>query len=185
MRRPAFATVLLKELKDSLRDRRTALMVFVASVLTGPVTLVLVAQYISGIEEKAAIFKVRIAGQEHAPALVNFLQRNDVNTPTHDFNMVYVPYCTGDVHTGNNVIVYDDPLGEQASVTFHHAGHDNMQKVISWVDGQFTHVPRMLVTGCSAGGGISPSATRGRSPTATRAWRSGCGGGSGRSCCGG
>src|SRR5258706_11218538 len=71
-------TVFLKEIRDSLRDRRTALMVFVASVLTGPVTLVLVAQYISGIEEKSAILKVRIAGQEHAPALVNFLQRNDV-----------------------------------------------------------------------------------------------------------
>jgi hypothetical protein len=89
---------------------------------------------------------------ELAPFISPFLQRNDVTTPTHDFNMVYVPYCTGDVHTGNNVIEYDDPLGEQASVTFHHAGHDNMQKVISWVDGQFTHVPRMLVTGCSAGG---------------------------------
>ena len=78
MKRLPLVTVFLKELKDSLRDRRTALMVFVASVLTGPVTLVLVAQYISGIEEKSAILKVRMAGQEHAPALVNFLQRNDV-----------------------------------------------------------------------------------------------------------
>jgi hypothetical protein len=42
------------------------------------VTLVLVAQFISGLEEKAATLKVRLAGQENAPALVNFLQRNDV-----------------------------------------------------------------------------------------------------------
>ncbi len=89
---------------------------------------------------------------ELAPFISPFLQRNDISTPTHDFNMVYVPYCTGDVHTGNNVIVYDDPLGEQASVTYHHAGHDNVQKVIGWIDAQFTHVPRMLITGCSAGG---------------------------------
>ena len=72
------ATVYVKELRDALRDRRTALMVLFASILTGPVTLVLVAQFISGLEEKAAILKVRLAGQEHAPALVNFLQRNDV-----------------------------------------------------------------------------------------------------------
>jgi sodium transport system permease protein len=78
MKRLPMVTVFLKEMRDSLRDRRTALMVLVASVLTGPVTLVLVAQYISGIEEKSAVLKVRIAGQEHAPALVNFLQRNDV-----------------------------------------------------------------------------------------------------------
>ena len=70
--------VYLKELRDALRDRRTAIMVLVASVLTGPVTLVLVAQFVSGLEEKASTLKVRMAGQEYAPALVNFLQRNDV-----------------------------------------------------------------------------------------------------------
>ena len=36
--RRAFRTVLRKELRDAMRDRRTALMVLVASVLTGPVT---------------------------------------------------------------------------------------------------------------------------------------------------
>ena len=70
--------VYLKELRDALRDRRTAIMVLVASVLTGPVTLVLVAQFVSGLEEKASVLKVRISGQEYAPSLVNFLQRNDV-----------------------------------------------------------------------------------------------------------
>ncbi len=71
-------TVLRKELVDSLRDRRTALMVFVASVLAGPVTLVLVTQFVSGLEQKAATLKVRLLGGENAPALVNFLQRHDV-----------------------------------------------------------------------------------------------------------
>jgi len=77
MRHP-LAIVYLKELRDALRDRRTAIMVLVASILTGPVTLVLVAQFITGLEEKAATLKVRIVGQESAPALVNFLRRNDV-----------------------------------------------------------------------------------------------------------
>jgi len=76
--RPAFATVLVKELRDSLRDRRTALMVFVASMLTGPVILILVAHFVSGLEQKAATLQVRIAGAAHALALVNFLERNDV-----------------------------------------------------------------------------------------------------------
>ena len=74
----ALGTVLRKELRDALRDRRTALMVLVASILTGPITLVLVAQFVSALEEKASTLKVRLAGKEHAPALVNFLQRNDV-----------------------------------------------------------------------------------------------------------
>jgi sodium transport system permease protein len=77
--RPAHVfAVLRKELKDSLRDRRTALMIFVASILTGPLTLVLVAQFVAGLEERSSTLQVRIAGEEHAPALVNFLQRTDV-----------------------------------------------------------------------------------------------------------
>ncbi|HEX7465950.1 MAG TPA: ABC transporter permease [Usitatibacter sp.] len=80
--RPAFLTVYLKELKDALRDRRTAIMILVASIITGPVTLVLVAQFISGLEEKSATLKVRIVGQQHAPQLINFLQRNDVEIET-------------------------------------------------------------------------------------------------------
>ena len=76
--RRALAIVYLKEMRDALRDRRTALMVLIASILTGPVTLVLVAQFVSGLEEKAATLKVRMKGQQYAPALVNFLRRSDV-----------------------------------------------------------------------------------------------------------
>lgn len=76
--KPRLAVVVLKELLDAFRDRRTALMILVASVLTGPVTLVLVANFVSGLEERASTLRVRIAGAEHAPALVNFLERADV-----------------------------------------------------------------------------------------------------------
>lgn len=80
--RLAFLTVYLKELRDSLRDRRTVLMVLVASMLTGPVTLLLVAHFVSGLEERAARLEVHIAGRQHAAALVNFLERNDVRIDT-------------------------------------------------------------------------------------------------------
>ena len=76
--KPQFSIVYLKEMRDSLRDRRTLLALAFASVLVGPLTLFFFAQWITGIEEKAAILKVRIAGAEHAPSLVNFLERNDI-----------------------------------------------------------------------------------------------------------
>ncbi len=53
-------------------------MIFVASVLTGPLLLVLMAQFISSQLEKVSNPKVLIAGQERAPELVNFLRRYDV-----------------------------------------------------------------------------------------------------------
>ena len=71
-------TVYLKELRDSVRDRRTLLMILVASILMGPLTLVLVTQYVAGLEEKGRIPKVRMVGQPYAAPLVNFLLRNDV-----------------------------------------------------------------------------------------------------------
>ena len=79
-----------------------------------------------------------------------FLSRFDETSPTLDWNMVYIPYCTGDVHTGNKVATYAS--AGSPDVTFHHDGHAAVQKVVSWLDESFTHVPKLLVTGCSAGG---------------------------------
>ncbi|MFZ3322555.1 MAG: ABC transporter permease [Usitatibacter sp.] len=81
MRRPLL-TVYRKELRDALRDRRTALMIFIASVVTGPLMLVLMAQFVSNQQEKATNLKVLIAGEERAPELVNFFQRHDVEIET-------------------------------------------------------------------------------------------------------
>ena len=128
--RPPLAVVYCKEVRDALRDRRTAMMVFVASIVTGPLTLVLMAQFISGLEEKASILKVRMAGAEHAPALVNFLQRNDIEVEAApaDYEkkvregrmdaVIVVPddfderYVAGD--TAKIEIVYDDSRAESS-----------------------------------------------------------------------
>jgi hypothetical protein len=88
---------------------------------------------------------------ELAPFISPFLNRSDDTNPSIDWNMVYVPYCTGDVHTGNVVATYDNDTNT-GDVTFHHEGHNDMMQVVSWIDQTFTHVPKLLVTGCSAGG---------------------------------
>ena len=81
MRRAALV-VYGKELRDALRDRRTAVMILVASILMGPLVMVLMVHFVSGLEDKVAARKVRIRGEQNAPALVNFLQRNDVEIET-------------------------------------------------------------------------------------------------------
>ncbi|HUH03576.1 MAG TPA: pectin acetylesterase-family hydrolase [Kofleriaceae bacterium] len=88
-----------------------------------------------------------------APFISPFLNRHEESNPhTNDWNLVYVPYCTGDVHTGNAVVTYSDPDGIEPDVVFNHKGHDNMMALIDWMAGQFESVPKLLVTGCSAGG---------------------------------
>jgi hypothetical protein len=104
--------------------------------------------------------------------------RTDQN-PVKDWNMVFVSYCTGDIHTGNNAMTYSSsgtpggpaldagapgnapdggsflPAGADAaapSVLFHHAGHANTLAIVEWMSETFKGVPKLLVTGCSAGG---------------------------------
>jgi hypothetical protein len=106
----------------------------------------------SGIRGAANVDGLEDDHAEIAPFMDPFFQRFYDDTPTPDWNFVYVPYCTGDVHSGNNVITYEDPDGIEPDLVFHHNGHDNVQKIIQWMAGEFESVPQMLVTGCSAGG---------------------------------
>lgn len=68
-------TVFAKELTDALRDRRTLGMVLVSAVLLGPVVLLALSALVASQEQRAERREVIIAGVEHAPSLVNFLQR--------------------------------------------------------------------------------------------------------------
>ena len=43
---------------------------------------------------------------ERAPFISPFLSRFDDTNPSREWNMVYVPYCTGDVHTGAKTVTY-------------------------------------------------------------------------------
>src|SRR5262245_160839 len=86
-----------------------------------------------------------------APFISPFLNRDSEIVSTGEWNFVYIPYCTGDVHTGNAVATYSDVAGTD-SVEFHHDGHHATQEIVKWLDTNFTHVPKMFVTGCSAGG---------------------------------
>lgn len=69
------AVVLRKELVDALRDRRTLFVVLLSSVALGPVLLWLLSSLVAGVEERAEQRIVSVAGAEHAPTLVNYLER--------------------------------------------------------------------------------------------------------------
>lgn len=78
--------------------------------------------------------------------------RRELEGPTRDWNYVFIPYCTGDVHTGNNVVTYADPSGQEPDLEYHHNGHNNVMAASEWMARQFPEIDRLFVTGCSAGG---------------------------------
>jgi hypothetical protein len=77
----------------------------------------------------------------------------DVSNPANPFNdwtVVFMPYCTGDIHRGNAEAVYSDTL------TVQHRGGVNARHAVDFVSAELPMAERILVTGSSAGGVPTP-----------------------------
>jgi len=68
-------TVFAKELRDALRDRRTLVVVFMTSVMMGPLVLVLVSSLVDRLEKQAEVRELVAVNIEAAPTLRNFVER--------------------------------------------------------------------------------------------------------------
>lgn len=84
--------------------------------------------------------------------------RSRTDLPTKDWNIVYMPYCTGDVHVGNRQAIYTDSTGALPPLPWNHSGHTNTLAAVSFAHAQFPVVNKLLVTGFSAGGTATASA---------------------------
>jgi hypothetical protein len=70
---------------------------------------------------------------------------------TQSWNQVYLPYCTGDVHTGSQVRVYDD-VNPAAPRVQYHRGQANVRAAMQWLRANLGRPSQLLLTGFSAGG---------------------------------
>ncbi|MGD9967139.1 MAG: pectin acetylesterase-family hydrolase [Hyphomonadaceae bacterium] len=70
--------------------------------------------------------------------------------PVRDWSFVYVPYCTGDVHSGSNTAHYTDP-DTGAPYAIEHRGADNFRVILDWMKHAFVQPEQVLVAGSSAG----------------------------------
>jgi sodium transport system permease protein len=81
------AVVARKEIVDLFRDRRTMLVTLVTAIVAGPVLMLLVLNLVARQADKARELTLPVAGMEHAPALIAFLERQQLTlTPApNDF----------------------------------------------------------------------------------------------------
>ena len=75
----------------------------------------------------------------------SYFDRSDADNPFKDYSMVYVPYCTGDIHAGNNTVMYG---GKPAK----HVGFANMTAYLERLVPTFPSADRIILSGVSAGG---------------------------------
>lgn len=76
----------------------------------------------------------------------SLFDRNDPNNPLKDASYFFVPYCTGDVHGGDNP---DAVYGGKPTM---HVGYKNMTAYLSRIVATFPNAERVLLSGSSAGG---------------------------------
>jgi hypothetical protein len=96
-------------------------------------------------------------GPEVNPATYDGIFRFDnAANPVKDWDFVYIPYCTADVHTGSVTRLYHN-VGNPAIplppvFTIKHRGFDNFMVVLDWIKAHVDSPQRVLVAGSSAGG---------------------------------
>lgn len=79
---------------------------------------------------------------------------NDAN-PVRDYTMVFVPYCTGDLHLGTRQVDYD-VKGSDKTISIRHGGGANLEAVLDWVYTNIRNPRTVFVAGISAGAVPSP-----------------------------
>lgn len=68
------------------------------------------------------------------------------DNPWKKANIIYVPYCSGDFHAGNNTVTYDG-----APAPIHHRGANNFQKILDWAARAAPNMEHVWISGTSAG----------------------------------
>jgi hypothetical protein len=76
--------------------------------------------------------------------------KDNVENPVKDWNMVYVPYCSGDIHAGNATNA--DVTGALSPKDQDFVGYANIYLYLKRIIPTFPGLSKVLLTGISAGG---------------------------------
>jgi hypothetical protein len=82
------------------------------------------------------------------PGTAGIFDMKNAANPFQDWNQIYVPYCTGDVHFGTK----RDGTVPGVSAPQQFVGYPNMQKFVARLVPTFRGVERVVLAGASAGG---------------------------------
>ncbi len=77
--------------------------------------------------------------------------RAEPTNPFKDMSYVFVPYCTGDVHAGDNVMNYPAVGTQVPARTVHHKGAKNLDAFLVRLHDTFPDATRVFLSGASAG----------------------------------
>jgi hypothetical protein len=87
-------------------------------------------------------------GPEHLYLAGGIGDLDNPDNPFKDWYLVFIPYCTADVHWGNSTQTYT--IGGEET-TIYHKGFVNVSAVLDWIEANFEKPEKIFVTGRSGG----------------------------------
>lgn len=83
---------------------------------------------------------------------------NNEKNPIRDYTIVFVPYCTGDLHLGSRQSEYEwhSPKNGDRNFLVRHGGAANIEAVLDWVFVNVRNPRTVFVAGMSTGAVASP-----------------------------
>jgi hypothetical protein len=91
---------------------------------------------------------VRAVAKPQAPGTEGIFDATKAANPVADWNMIYVPYCTGDAHAGTRANAKVPGVDRPQQFV----GYRNMTKFLSRIIPTFHDAGKVLLAGASAGG---------------------------------
>ncbi len=93
--------------------------------------------------------KLNLDGQEDPTS--GIFDFGNPRNPFSDYSVVYVPYCSGDVHLGANDVSYPGTDPDEPALDVKHRGKINVQSALDWTYDNIAAPQDIFVTGGSAG----------------------------------
>ena len=87
---------------------------------------------------------------DHPSRAAGILSLHLLDNPVHDFSIIVVPYCTGDLHLGTRAVTYRSPgaqLIPARDFTVRHWGARNVESVLRWAYRHFAQPELIFVNG--------------------------------------
>ena len=95
-----------------------------------------------------------VVDEDDMPTGEGIFEFDNADNPIADHSVLFVPYCSGDVHVGDHRAVYEVVANDSQparSFVIQHRGMVNAQAALDWLYERVTNPSTVFVTGTSAG----------------------------------
>ncbi|MEB3260516.1 MAG: pectin acetylesterase-family hydrolase [Cyanobacteriota bacterium] len=101
-------------------------------------------------QHAAGVYKAELLPDDYPSGMTGICDRDNPQNPLCDWSVVFILYCTVDVHSGSNTARYTFPESGEP-FTIEHRCWDNLQAILPWIRDNVPKPGHLHVSGSSTG----------------------------------